>query len=150
MQRQAGRTAAGLQEQIYAEQEAEAAGQLPKETIEALEAEHDRRLEKARRNCRIMRGSAIAFMSRRPRKLAKVSQFSVRRGGEWAKVQNAKLKPGEAVFIKRESGEIEAAGTIDSRGKPRGSGDTLMMQFRLEKQSATKALVKYHILNSAW
>jgi hypothetical protein len=45
-------------------------------------------------------------------------QLYVRRGGEWAHVERAKLKPGETCFLKRENGEMEAAGVVNSRGEP--------------------------------
>jgi MoxR-like ATPase len=47
---------------------------------------------------------------------AKVIQFFVRRGGEWGKVQNAKLKPGEHVFVRRENDQMEAVGVVNSNG----------------------------------
>ena len=45
-------------------------------------------------------------------------QLYVRRGGAWGRVQNSKLKPGETCFVKRENGEMEAVGVVDSNGEP--------------------------------
>jgi hypothetical protein len=47
---------------------------------------------------------------------AKVAQLYVRRGGEWGRVQNSKLKIGEHVFVRRENGQMESVGVVDSNG----------------------------------
>ena len=48
----------------------------------------------------------------------KQTQFYVKRGGAWGKVQNATLKPGEVCFVKRPNGQYEVSGYIDSDGQP--------------------------------
>ena len=50
------------------------------------------------------------------------------------KVQNAKLKPGEHVFVKRENGEMEAVGVVDSRGEP--PPQKIYHDIQIEKKSA--------------
>ena len=117
--RQARQVASVAQEQLYAEQEAEAAGQLPKETQEALEDAHSKHsaLMKAQMAYN-QRATDIAYEQAAAEAAAKESQFYVRRGGAWGKVQNCRLRPGETVFVKRENGQMEAAGCVDSTGSP--------------------------------
>ena len=47
-----------------------------------------------------------------------MTQYYVRRGGEMARVERAKLKLGETVFVKRPNGEMGAAGFINANGEP--------------------------------
>ena len=48
---------------------------------------------------------------------ARIIQFYVKRGGEFARVERAKLRPGEQCFT-RQGDEWVYAGVIDSRGEP--------------------------------
>jgi hypothetical protein len=45
-------------------------------------------------------------------------QLFVRRGGEMARIERAKLKVGETVFVRRESGQMESVGVINQNGEP--------------------------------
>ena len=64
------------------------------------------------------------------------------------RVERSKLKVGEAVYAKFDEGDWQV---IWPRKRKWRSARTPIntMNFRLEKVSATKALVKFHIKNSA-
>jgi hypothetical protein len=92
---------------------------LPPETAAALQASHELYVGAALKQAELSAQRADdTYKQLEAEAAAKVTQFYVRRGGAWEKVQNSKLKPGETVFVKRENGEMEAAGVIDSRGEP--------------------------------
>jgi hypothetical protein len=111
--REAARAAAGLQEQIYAEQEAERDQQLPAETQEVLETEHSRRIDKLKAQASYNQKIADGVYEREEAEAsAKETQFYVRRGGEMARVERAKLKPGESTFVRRTANTKSAASSI--------------------------------------
>jgi hypothetical protein len=84
-----------------------------------LEDEHARRIEKLKAQALVNQGMADAvYAVAQAEAETKATEYFVRRGGAWGRVENAKLRPGETVFVKRENGQMEAAGTIDSRGQP--------------------------------
>jgi hypothetical protein len=92
---------------------------LPPETAAALEASHELHIGRAKAQAEYsQRLSDGIYKQLEEEAAARVVQLYVRRGGEWGRVQNSKLKPGETVFAKRENGEMEAVGVINSRGEP--------------------------------
>jgi hypothetical protein len=117
IRRQAGQVAAGLQEQIYAEREVEAANALSPETEEALQDSHDRHtaLMKAQMQYdrdAIDRTYEIAAQESEPQKLY------VKRGSVHVSTEKvSRFKPGEHVFARRPSGEYENVGIVDSEGQ---------------------------------
>jgi hypothetical protein len=116
--RQAGQVANVVQEQDQAA-EAAAANELPEEVKEVLQAEHDLRIGKARAQMKVNQdASANAYEAAAQRAEEVQTQYFVRRGGAWGKVQNCQLRPGETVFVKRENGQMEAAGTVNAAGEP--------------------------------
>jgi hypothetical protein len=119
VRRQASRAARGMEEQVMAEEWANEP--LPVETQEALADIHDRASALAKAQIQFNRDQAdIAYEQAEAEAAAKEArqQLYVRRGGEFGRVERARLKPGEPVFVKRENGEMEAVGIIDSRGEP--------------------------------
>ena len=96
-----------------------AAQALPAETEEALQAAHDKAsaLAKAQLAGRAEQTDGI-YEAAAQQAAATETQFYVRRGGEWGKVQNAKLRPGETCFVKRPNGEYEASGYVNAEGEP--------------------------------
>jgi hypothetical protein len=115
VQRQAARTAAGLQEQAWAEAEA-SAETLPPETLAVLEDEHTHRIDKlkaqAAYNAKIV---DAAYES-----LAQASEppaLFVRRGGEMGRVERSKLKVGEAVYAKFGEGDWQVVGHVNANGE---------------------------------
>ena len=79
-----------------------------------------------------------------------MTRYFVRRGGEWAKVQNAKLRPGETVFVKRENGEMgkPLAETIGLTWRTAATGNHTMT-FKLLKKATGPVLTKFHVTDSA-
>jgi hypothetical protein len=119
LRRQAGRVLGNVQWQNAAEREAEQAQQLPPETQAELEDAHSRRIALLKAQGEYAAGfTDAAYAQAQAEAETKATEYFVRRGGAWGRVENAKLKPGETVFVKRENGQMEAAGTIDSRGQP--------------------------------
>ena len=88
---------------------------LPPETQAELEAAHIRRMSLLMARAEGVQNEVDAVYERAEAK-AKVTRYFVRRGGNWGAVQNANLKPGEPVFVKRPNGEMEVSGYIDSKG----------------------------------
>jgi hypothetical protein len=122
VQRQASRTAAGMQEQIWAEAEMEREHALPKETLEVLQTKHDEHIALLKaRGAYAQKLTDAAYEQAAAEAAAKESQYYVRRGGAWGKVQNCQLRPGETTFVRRPNGEFEASGFIDSTGEPLSS-----------------------------
>ena len=101
-------------------EDAELAAQaLPAETEEALQAEHELRSAKAKVQLAYNQKLTDAAYEAAAKQAAETeTQYFVKRGGEWGKVQNAKLKPGETCFVKRPNGEYEASGYVNAEGEP--------------------------------
>jgi hypothetical protein len=119
VRQQAAQAAAGLEEQAWAEAQAEADQALPAETLEVLEAEHSARIERVKAQMQANQTATENAYAAAAQQAEEVqTQFFVRRGGEMARVERAKLKPGELCFVKRPNGEMEAAGVIDANGAP--------------------------------
>jgi hypothetical protein len=115
IRRQVHRLEKGVALQEAAEEEATAP--LPPETAEALLAAHELHIGAALKQAEYSQGlSDAAYAQAAEAAAAKVTQYFVRRGGEWARAERARLKAGETCFIKRPNGETEAAGTVDSSG----------------------------------
>ena len=92
---------------------------LPPETEEALQAIHAKSTSMVKAQMQFDQTAADnAYEGAKQAVEAKVAQFFVKRGGQWAHVQRAKLKLGELVFVKRPNGEMETVGCVDSRGEP--------------------------------
>jgi hypothetical protein len=119
IRRQAAQVRGNVQWQDAAEVEAEAAQQLPPEVKEVLEEEYSRRIQKLKAQKAYDQSVADdIYAAAEAQAAAKESRYFVKRGGEFARVERAKLKPGETCFVKRENGEYEAAGLIDAAGAP--------------------------------
>lgn len=115
--RQVDRLAKGIALQEAAEEIA--SEPLPEDVQAALEAEHNIAIGRAKAEAEYRQGLADAtYKQIEEEAAAKVTQYFVRRGGEWARVQNARLKPGETAFVRRENGQMEAAGTVNAAGEP--------------------------------
>jgi hypothetical protein len=103
----------------WAEDAAIAEAKLPPETEAVLRdtAERNAALEKAKLKAK---QDAVdnAYEAAAQHAEEVQTQYFVRRGGAWGKVQNCQLRPGETCFVKRENGEYEASGFIDSTGSP--------------------------------
>ena len=112
--RQARRLEAIAEEKEWAEQQA--SEPLPPDVAAALQDSHDRYIGEALAQAKHNQ-SAIDNAHEAIAAAAEPTQYFVRRGGEWARSQNARLKPGESVFVRRPNGEMEAAGIVDSRGQ---------------------------------
>jgi len=116
---QARRVAAGLHQQAWAEEQAEAANALPAETEEALEAAHAKHSALAKAQIQFNRDQVDAAYERAAQEAeSRTVQLFVKRGGDFGRVERARLKPGEPVFVRRENGQYEVVGEIDSRGQP--------------------------------
>ena len=117
LRRQARAVRGNIQFQDWAEQEVEAAGKLPPETEEALQAAHDKAIGLVKAQAKFNQEAADNAYESAVRQAEEVqTQYFVRRGGEMARVERAKLKPGETCFVKRPNGEYEASGFIDANG----------------------------------
>ena len=121
--REAARLAGAAAAQEWAEEEALRQGELPKETLEALQAAHDTQIGIAlataasaerTRNAGITAAQEAAAREAEP---AKPLAFFVRRGGEWGRIERSKLKPGEHVFTKRPNGQMQTVGVVDAIGQ---------------------------------
>jgi hypothetical protein len=111
---QARRLAQAAQEKDWAEEQASAP--LREDIAAALADEHDIATSRAKAQAeydQALSDAAHAVMQPVP-----PPQFYVRRGGEWAHVERAKLKVGETVFVRRESGQMESVGAINQNGEP--------------------------------
>ena len=116
VQRQAAQAAAGLQEQAWLEAEAAAANELPEGAKEALEAEHDHRLDKARAQASY-NAKVIDGIYESATQAAEPLALFVRRGGEMGRVERSKLKAGEPVFAKFDGGDWQVVGYVDATGQ---------------------------------
>ena len=107
-----------MEQQVWAEEQAEAAGKLPPETEAALQDAHDKASALAKAQIQFNRDQTdAAYESAAQEAEGRAVQFFVKRGGEMGKVQNARLKPGEKCFM-RDGDEWVFAGFIDSNGEP--------------------------------
>ena len=107
--------AAGLQEQIFAEREVEAANKLSPETEEALAASHSRHIGLAKAQ---MQSSQDA-MDRLHEELTRTREpqkMYLKRGSVYVSAEKTSPRPAEHVFVKRPSGQYESIGLVDSEG----------------------------------
>jgi hypothetical protein len=102
-------------EKAWAEEQASAP--LRPDIAEALQDAHDRSIGLAKAQAQLNQDVVDAAYAA-AEAAAEPPQLYVRRGGEWARVERAKLKAGETCFVRRPSGEMEAVGVVDSRGEP--------------------------------
>jgi hypothetical protein len=120
--RQAAALAADAFLQAAVEEEAIAAGTLDPETAAALADEHDRAIGlqiKAAEVAQARIDSAYAQAqeaAEREAEPAKPSEFFVKRGAVYRKTEEARLRPGEPVFVKEPSGAWAAVGTTNING----------------------------------
>jgi hypothetical protein len=99
---------------------------LPEETSAALEAAHSGYIEKLKAQKAFGQAAADAVFERATQRETEVeTQYFVKRGGEFGKVQNCQLKPGEPCFVKRPNGQYEVSGYTDSDCRPPDSEITL-------------------------
>jgi hypothetical protein len=117
--RQAVRAARGLEEQAWCEAQAEADQQLPAETQEALQDQHDRRIALLKAQGEYaQRLTDATYEAATQEAESRTVVFHVKRGSIFVRCAKTKCKPGEAAFTKDESGEWVFAGTVDSNGEP--------------------------------
>jgi hypothetical protein len=118
--REAAKLAATIAAQERAEAEVEAAGKLPRETLEAIQAEHDKHIAlqikaaevRARnRDAAVIAAQEAAVAAERP-----AAKLYVRRGAVFRKAEEARLRPGETVYQRQPGGDWWAAGLVDSSG----------------------------------
>jgi hypothetical protein len=96
--------------------EEQAAEPLPEDVQAALEDSHAAYIARLKAEAEYDGKLAdTAFQAAQP---APPPQLYVRRGGEWGHVERAKLKPAEHVFVRRENGQMESVGVVDSNGQP--------------------------------
>ena len=119
LRRQAAQAASILQEEIYAEEQVEAANKLSPELEEVLQNSHDQHvaLTKARLEAN-QRFTDAAYESATQEAESRTVVFHVKRGAIYARCEKTKLRAGENVFTKEESGEWVFAGVVDSNGEP--------------------------------
>jgi hypothetical protein len=115
--RQARQVASVALEQDWAAEQLEREHALPKETQQALEDIHSKDAALGKAELQFARDQVDAAYEAAAQAAEPPSLF-VKRGGMWAKTQNAKLRPGETVFTKQPNGEMWAAGIIDAEGQP--------------------------------
>jgi hypothetical protein len=116
MRRQAARAASISQEQIYAEEQAQADAALPAETIEALQDSHDLYIGKTKAELEASQRLTDAIYEDAERRVVEPQKF-LKRGAVYVSAEKAgRFKPGEHVFVRRESGEYESVGLVDSEG----------------------------------
>jgi hypothetical protein len=90
---------------------------LPREVEEELRDIASKRSGLLRAQMETRQADIDAFYAaEEARAKAALTKYYVRRGGEWGAVERSNLKPGEPVFVRRENGEMEIAGHIDSQG----------------------------------
>jgi hypothetical protein len=95
------------------------ARKLPAETQAALEDEHTLRIARLKAQAEYNQGLSDAAYEAASKQAAETeTEYYVKRGGEWGKVQNARLRPGEPCFVKRPNGQYEVSGYIDANGEP--------------------------------
>ena len=124
LRRQAREIEGVVQWQSWCEERA--AEPLPPGVEEVLQAEHDKRIGHTKAQMAFNQDAVdAAYEVAAAEAAAKETQYYVRRGGEMARVQNARLKPGETCFVRRPNGEMEAAGHVDAYGQPPDSEITL-------------------------
>ena len=115
VRRQARRLEMHAAHQEFAEQVA--SEPLREDVAAVLEAEHDTAIGRAKAEAEYhQRLSDGIYKQLEEEAAAKVAQLYVRRGGEWGRVQNSKLKIGEHVFVRRENGQMESVGVVDATG----------------------------------
>ena len=104
VRRQAAQAAAGLQEKAWLEAEA-ATETLPPETLEVLQAKHDEHIALLKaRGAYAQKLADVTYEQAAAEAAAKETQFYVKRGGEMARVERAKLRPGEKCFMREGRG----------------------------------------------
>ncbi len=97
---------------------AEAHQRLPEDVQAALEDAHALHVAKVKAQMLVNQYSTDSVVARAEAEAtARIIQFYVKRGGEFARVERAKLRPGEQCFT-RQGDEWVYAGVIDSRGEP--------------------------------
>jgi hypothetical protein len=107
----------GAAEKAWAEEQA--SEPLREDLRAALEDAHDRNVSTTKAQMEYNQGLSDAAYARAAEEAeAKTTRYFVKRGGEMARVERARLKPAETVFTKRENGQYEAAGVIDANGEP--------------------------------
>ena len=116
VRRQAAQLASGLQEQIYAEQEAQAANKLSPELEEVLQDSHDKHIALTKAQMEASQRLTDAIYEDAAQR-AEPQKFYVKRGAVYVDARKAKVKPAENVFVKRSSGEYECVGVADSEGQ---------------------------------
>jgi hypothetical protein len=89
---------------------------LPPETAAALQASHNIAIRRAR--AQLEHNQTVIDAAHAAAQSAEPPQLFVKRGGEWGHVERAKLKVGEHVFVRRENGQMESVGVVNSRGEP--------------------------------
>ena len=118
--RQAAALAADAFLQAQAEEEAEAANELPPETAAALEAAHDTAIGIALKAAEIAdrdKNAAIAAQGEGAGGAEeKPPAIYVKRGGAWMHAERARLRASETVFQKEPSGAWAAVGVVDANG----------------------------------
>ena len=111
------RAASILQEQLYAEQEVEAANKLSPETEEALQDSHDKHAALMKAQMQHDRDAIDRLHESLAAESEPIQRF-VRRGSVYVRIEKAKLAAGEPVFIKHPGGNHEIIGTTDVDGTP--------------------------------
>ena len=120
LRRQVGQLAANASFQEAAEREVEIANKLPRETLEAIQAEHDKHIAlqikaaevRARnRDAAVIAAQEAAVAGERP-----AATYHVKRGAVYRKAAEARLRVGETLFQRQPSGDWWAAGQVDSNG----------------------------------
>jgi hypothetical protein len=97
--------------------EQQASEPLPSDVAEALQDAHDRSVSITKAQLAYNLSAVdIVHEAAAEEAEAKTIQYFVKRGGEWARVQNARLKPGEQYFAKR-AGGWEYVGVINANGE---------------------------------
>lgn len=104
--------------QHLAEEQAVADQKLPAETQEVLETAHAAHIAKLKAQAEYNAKLSDAIYENAVQEAeGRTVQFFVKRGGEMACTERAKLKPGEKCFM-REGDEWVFVGFIDSTGEP--------------------------------
>jgi hypothetical protein len=117
LRRQARQALGNVQWQDWAEEVA--SEPLPAETAAVLQTKHDEHIASLKaQGAYAQKLADAAYEQAAAEASAQQTQYFVRRGGMWAHVERAKLRPGETCFVKRENGQMEAAGCVDSTGSP--------------------------------
>ena len=118
LRRHAAQIRGNVQWQATAEELAEQEQRLPPEVQEVLEDKHSRRTEKLRAQMAYNKSATDAvYEAASAEAAAQEIKFFVRRGGEMAAAERARLKPGEKCFM-RQGDDWVFAGVINSNGEP--------------------------------